>query len=119
MANIPGVNPFDSVGASAVAPVTVGLSNTLTYNPSAKQVLFVRNGSLASITVTLDGSDAPASVKVPGTGSTFDVTPGAVVNVAAGATMQIPLANFRAYLVGDVTLAVSLATDVTAWMVEV
>lgn len=119
MANIPSVNPFDSVGASALAPVAVGVTNTLTYLPAAKQVLFIRNDSLASITATLDGSEAPATVKVPGTGSTFDTSPGATVTVAAGATMQIPLASFRAYLVGDVTLAISLETDVTAWLLEV
>lgn len=119
MANIPSVNPFAAVGASVVAPVAVGLSNTLTYNASTKQVLFVRNGSGASITLTLDGAEAPASVKVPGTGSTFDSSPGASIVVAAGATVQIPLGNFRAYLVGAVTLGVSLATDVTAWITEV
>lgn len=119
MANIPSVNPFASVGASAVAPVAVGLTNTLTYKPSTRQVLFVRNGSGASVNVTLDGSESPASVKVPGTGQTTDTSAGAVIAVAAGATMQIPLGNFRAYLVGDVTLAVSVVTDVTAWIVEV
>ena len=30
-----------------------------------------------------------------------------------------PLANYRAYLVGAVTLAVSAPTDVTAWLIEV
>jgi len=119
MANIPSVNPFARIGAAAVAPVAVGLTNTLTYNPTARQVLFVRNGSDASITLTLKGADAPTAFKVEGTGLTQDLTPGVPFTVAAGATWQIPLSNFRSYLVGDVTLTVSLATDVAAWLTEV
>lgn len=119
MANIPAVKPFDAVGATVIAPVAVGLTNTLAYNASAKQMLFVANGSGASVTLTLDGADAPATVKVPGTGSTFNTSAGASIAVAAGATMAIPLANYRAYLEGAVTLGVSLATSVTAWLIEV
>lgn len=119
MANIPAVRPFDAVGFTVVAPVTVGLTNTLTYNPAAKQTLFVRNASGASVTLTLDGADGPSTVKVPGTGSTFNSAAGASIAVAAGATVAIPLGNYRAYLVGAVTLGVSLATDVTAWLIEV
>lgn len=118
MANIPSVNPFEAVGQTTITPIAVGLSNTLTFEPSKRQVLFVENGSASSITATLDGSDAPATVKVEGTGSTFNTATGAVLTIAAGATVAIPLANFRAYLKGDVTLAISLATSVTAWMVD-
>lgn len=118
MANIPSVDVFNTVGSTTVAPIVVGLSNTLTFNPSRKQVLFVRNGSGSSVTLTLDGADAPASIKVPGTGATFNSATGASISVAAGATVAIPLANFRAYLVGAVTLDVSAITDVTAWMIE-
>lgn len=119
MANIPSVKPFEAVGAAAVTEIVLGLSNTLTYNPAAKQVLYVKNASVASVTATLDGSGAPAAIKVPGTGSTFNSAPGAVFTVAAGETYQIPLSNFRAYLVGNVTLVLSLATSMTAWLVEV
>lgn len=119
MANIPAVRPFDAVGSTVVSPVAVGLSNTLVYSPTAKQTLFVRNASAASVTLTLDGADAPATVKVPGTGSAFSTAAGASIAVAAGATVALPLANYRSYLVGAVTLGVSLATDVTAWLIEV
>lgn len=119
MANIPAIRPFDAVGATTITEVAVGLSNTLTYNASAKQTLYVRNGSGASVTLTLDGADAPASIKVPGTGATFNSAPGASIAVPAGAIIAIPLANYRAYLVGAVTLGVSVVTSVTAWLVEV
>lgn len=119
MANIPSVNPFAAIGAVAVAPIAVGLSNTLKYNPVARQVLFVRNDSAASVTVTLSGSEAPTALKVIGTGLTEDLSDGQAFTIAAGTIWQIPLSNFRAYLVGDVTLAVSLAADVTAWLTEV
>lgn len=119
MANIPSVSPFDAVGSSVIAPVAVGVSNTLTFNASRRQVLFVRNASGASVTLTLDGADAPSTIKVPGTGATFNSATGASIPVAAGAVVAIPLANYRAYLVGAVTLAVSLAADVTAWLIEV
>lgn len=118
MANIPAVRPFETVGSSVITPVAVGLTNTLTYNAAAKQVLVVNNASGASVTLTLDGADAPATIKVPGTGSTFNSAAGATITVAAGATVVIPLSNFRAYLVGAVTLGVSLATSVTAWLIE-
>lgn len=119
MANIPAITPLANVGSSVVAPVTVGASNTLTFVPSAKQVLFVRNASASSVTLTLNGADVPASVKVEGTGATFNTATGASIPVAAGATVAVPLANYRAYLVGAVTLAVSAPTDVTAWLIEV
>ena len=119
MANIPAVRPFEAIGATTITEIAVGLTNTLTYNASAKQTLYVRNASGASVTLTLDGADAPATIKVPGTGSTFNSAPGASIAVAAGAIVAIPLGSYRAYLVGAVTLGVSLATSVTAWLVEV
>lgn len=119
MANIPAIRPFDAVGPTVVPPVAVGLTNTLTYNASAKQVLYVRNASASSVTLILDGADAPATVKVPGTGSTYNTAAGATITAAAGATVAIPLGNYRAYLVGAVTLGVSVITDVTAWLIEV
>lgn len=118
MANIPSVAPFDAVGSTVLAPIIVGASNTLTFNSSRKQVLYVRNESASSVTLTLDGADAPATIKVPGTGATFNSATGATISVAAGATVAIPLANYRAYLVGAVTLDVSAPTDVTAWLIE-
>lgn len=119
MANIPAIRPFDAVGFTVIPPVVVGLSNTLTYSASAKQVLYVRNASGSSVTLTLDGADAPSTVKVPGTGAAYNTAAGASITVAAGATVAIPLGNYRAYLVGAVTLAVSAITDVTAWLIEV
>jgi len=118
MANIPSVNPFAAVGQTVLTPVAVGLSNTLSFDSSKRQVLFIENASGSSITATLDGSDAPATVKVEGTGSTFNTSTGAVLTVGAGAKVAIPLANFRTYLKGAVTLDISLATSVTAWMLE-
>lgn len=119
MANIPAVRPFDAIGFTVVPPVALGLSNTLSYAPSFKQTLFVRNASASSVTLTLDGADAPATIKVPGAGTAYNSASGATITVAAGATVAIPLGNYRAYLVGAVTLDVSLATDVTAWLIEV
>lgn len=119
MANIPATTPLANVGATVVSPVALGASNTLTFTPSTKQVLFVRNASASSVTLTLDGDGAPATVKVPGTGATFNSATGASLTVAAGAITAVPLANYRAYLVGAVTLAVSAPTDVTAWLIEV
>jgi hypothetical protein len=119
MANIAPIRPYEALGSTVLAPVTLGLSNTLTYSPSAKQVLFVENASGASVTLNLDGADAPVTIKVPGTGATFNSATGASISVAAGTTVVIPLSNFRAYLVGAVTLTSSSATDVTAWLIEV
>lgn len=119
MADIPSIAPFDNVGSTVLSPVAVGLSNSLQYIASRKQVLYVRNGSASSVTLTLDGDGAPATIKVPGTGATFNSATGASIPVAAGATVAIPLGNYRAYLVGAVTLAVSVVDSVTAWLVEV
>lgn len=120
MANIPNVNPFTvAVGASPVTPIALGLSNTLEFRPSSKQVLFIRNGSGAAITATLDGADAPSTVPVPGAAASLNIAAGAAIVVGAGATVMVPLGSYRSYLVGAVTLAVSLATDVTAWLIEV
>jgi len=119
MANIPNVNPFAVVGSSSVAPIALGLSNTLEFRPSSKQVLFIRNGSGASVTATLDGADAPTTVPVPGAAASLNIASGAAIVVAAGATMMVPLGSYRSYLVGAVTVTLSLATDVTGWLIEV
>lgn len=119
MANIPSITPLSAVGVTAITPVPLAVSNTLSFNPATKQVLYVRNDSASSVTLTLDGDAAPAEIKVPGTGTTFNSAAGASIPVAAGAVVAIPLANYRAYLVGNVTLMASVPTDVTAWLIEV
>ena len=119
MANIPATTPLANVGATVVAPVTLAASNTLTFSPTTKQVLFVRNASASSVTLTLDGADAPASVKVEGTGATFNTATGASIAVAAGAIVAIPLANYRAYLIGAVTQAVTSVGAETSRVIEV
>ena len=119
MANIPSTKPFDAISAAAVTEVALGLSNTLTFKATSRQLLHIRNASASPVTATLDGSLAPATIKVPGTGSTFNSAAGAVFTIPAGAIWQVPLANYRAYMVGDVTLTLSLATSMTGWLVEV
>lgn len=119
MANIPSLTPLSAVGVTAITPVALAVSNTLSYNPATKQVLYVRNDSDASVGLTLSGDEVPSEIKIPGTGQTFNTTLGATFSIAAGALLAVPLANFRTYLVGSITLMASVPTDVTAWLIEV
>lgn len=119
MATITAIKPFTLPAAAVMTPIALGLSNTLTYNGSAKQILLIQNASGASITATLDGSGAPDTVPVPGAGANFNSAAGAVFTIPAGAILAIPLSTYRAFLKGNITLVLSLATTINAWLLEV
>lgn len=92
-------------GAQDVTEVTLGASDTLTYNDFAHttQVLYLRNPTASPITVTVDG-DGQDSVNVPGVGA-VDVSGGIDIGpIAAGEAAAVQLRSIRAYLTGTVTL---------------
>lgn len=119
MAALTPIKPFALPAAAVLTPIALGLSNTLTYNGSVKQLLLIQNGSGSSITATIDGSAAPDTIPVPGAGTTFNSAPGAVLTIAAGAILCVPLATYRAYMKGAVTVVLSAATTVNGWLIEV
>ena len=119
MANIPSVNYSNASAIQTVTPVTPALTgNTVEYKSNKRQTLYARNGSASSVTLTLKSANAPAAFQCDGTGMTEDLTAGAALTVAAGATRAVPLLAYRAYLQGAVTLDASAVTDVSLWLVE-
>ena len=119
MATIPSVNYSRASAPQTVTPVTPALTaNVLEYKPTARQTLYIQNGSGAPINVTLKGSAAPAAYQCPGTLRTEDLTTGSVVAVAAGAIRAIPLLQAAQVLQGNATVDFSAVTTVTCWLVE-
>lgn len=119
MAAITPVSPFSLPAGAVLTPITLGASNTLVYKGAKKQLLLIQNGSGASVTATLDGSLAPDTIPVPGTGGTYNSAAGAVFTIAAGAIMCVPLGTYRALMKGNVTLTLSSATSVSGFLIEV
>lgn len=94
--------PVSQTDFFASAVTTLSSSDTLTYDPSKKQLLVLRNTTAGSLTLTIDG-DAGTSVGVPGVGS-VSVSSGVNVTVGAGASKSVMLSSISAYLQGVVTL---------------
>lgn len=89
--------------------------DTLAYVQGANQEMELENSSGSSVTVTLLGSTASATLPVTGAGNlgtggtTINAAAGKAIVVAAGTTQRIPLDSLAAYLQGSVTLTSSTA----------
>lgn len=115
MAAIPSTSTQQQ-GDFVVAKITLGASDTLTYTQNSGQYLVLENTTGSPITATIDGSGG-ATVPIPGTGATFDVSTGKAVVVAAGTIRAVKLDTISAYLQG--TVAVTGGTGLTAYILTV
>ncbi|MEY2655414.1 MAG: Salicola phage CGphi29 [Pseudomonadota bacterium] len=102
MAAIASVNAAQA-GAFAAALTTLGSSDTITYSPSRKQLLVLRNPTGSTLTLTIDG-DGGTTVPVDGIGS-VSVSSGTTIAVPAGESRAVVLSTIRHYLQGVVTLS--------------
>ena len=103
MAAITATN-IQGTGWKAATKTTLGASDTLTYDPSTNQILFLYNVTAGPLTPKIDGDGASAAIPVPGYG-TVDATPGLTASsVAAGAAVAIVLKANSAFTKGTVTI---------------
>lgn len=116
MAVIASVTTRDKAGDFAVAPTELTGTDSLVYNAAAVQTLFIRNGTVGSVTIVIDGADS-GSVSLPGQGKPIDNSAGYSITVAAGATRAVVLSSIRNFLKGAVAVTGG-AADVEAWIIE-
>lgn len=90
-------------GQKAVTITTLGASDTLVYNASAKAVLYLNNGTAGALTPKIDGDGA---VDVPCAGILDVVTSAGLTldSIGIGAVVAIPLDSINAYLKGTITI---------------
>lgn len=84
----------------AAAITTLSADDTITYNPSRKQLLLFRNTTGGSLTATIDGASG-TTVNAPGLGA-VNVAAGKAIVVAAGASVGVLLSAISGYLSGVV-----------------
>lgn len=91
------------VGVFTVTELTLGSSDTITYNASYKQLLIVRNPTGGAISPIIDGADG-MSVVVDGIGSVSVGSGYAMGSIAAGACKAVVLQTVREFCRGVVTV---------------
>lgn len=89
-------------GAFAAAITTLSADDTITFLPTKKQLLVLRNTTAGSLTVTIDGSTG-TTVAAAGVGN-VDVSGGYAIVLAAGASKAVVLSTVSAYCAGVVHL---------------
>lgn len=113
---IANIAPAGQVGSFEVVPTDLTGADTLVYNQSKKQTLYINNTTIGSVTVNIDGDEA-TTVNCAGLGASTDVSLGYDVVVPAGEVHAVQLANIRAFLQGTVSVTGG-ATGVLAWIQE-
>lgn len=101
MAAITSINA-QQVGSFAAAITTLSADDTITIDPTKKQLLVLRNTTGGSLTCTVDGADG-TTVNFPGAPG-ISVAAGYPIVVAAGASVAVVLSTISAYCQGVVHL---------------
>ncbi len=90
-------------GSRAMSETTLGASDVLVYDNSARSILILRNATGGALTPKIDG-DGGTTVPVGGVGD-VDVSAGlTLASIGAGDVVAIPLDTIKAYLAGTVTI---------------
>ena len=89
-------------GEFVAAITTLSADDTITFTPTKKQLLVLRNTTAGSLTVTIDGSTS-TTVAAPGVGN-VSVAAGLAIVLAAGASKAVVLSTVSAYCSGVVHL---------------
>lgn len=91
------------LGAFAATETVMSASDTITFTPSVRQLLTLRNTTASPVVVTIDGADG-TTVAVAGLGN-VSVAAGLAVTVPASTSVAIVLSTISAYLQGSVVLS--------------
>lgn len=90
------------IGSFNAPRSTLTADDTITFNPSRKQLLVLSNDTAGSLNVKVDG-DGGTTVAVAGVGN-VDVTGGYTITVGIGASVAVILSSISAYCKGVVHL---------------
>lgn len=101
MAAITSINA-QQLGSFAAAITTLSASDTITFDPTKKQLLVLRNTTAGSLTVTIDGADG-TTVSFPGAPN-ISVAAGYPIVVGIGLSVAVVLSTVSAYCQGVVSL---------------
>ena len=116
MAVIASMTTRDKVGDFVVVRTELTGADTLNYNPSAPQTLFIRNGSDAPAPIVIDGS-LVTTASLPGQGRPIDNSAGFPMSIEPGVTRGVVLSSIRNFLLGEIAVTGG-GPDVFAWIVE-
>ena len=114
MAAIPATSLLGT-GARVVSKITLGSSDTLTYNPSKDPVLILDNVTGGALTPNIDGAGG-TTVPVAGVGDVSVASGYTTPSIGAGAIVAIPLKSISAYLSGVITI--TGGSGITAYILE-
>lgn len=92
-----------SNGPATVTTTAATASDTLAFVPNSFQMLQIRNTTVGSLDVTIDGS-AATTISPSGYGGTLNIASGKVITVAGNATVNVPLDSISAFLAGTVAI---------------
>lgn len=90
-------------GARVVSRLTLGASDTMTYNASRNPILILDNVTAGALTPNIDGA-AGTTVPVKGVGSVSVASGLTLASIGAGACVAIPLDSISGYLQGVITI---------------
>ncbi len=90
-------------GSRVVSRLTLGSSDTMTYNASRNPILILDNVTGGALTPNIDGAGG-TTVPVKGVGDVSVSTGYTTPSIASGACVAIPLASISAYLQGVITI---------------
>lgn len=116
MAIIPSMTTRDKSGDFPVVRVELTGNDTLVYNPSVVQTLFIRNDSVAPAPIVIDGS-LVATTTLPGQGRPIDNSAGFPMSVEPAVTRGVTLSSIRNFLLGEVAVTGG-GPGIYAWIVE-
>lgn len=102
MAAIASINAAQS-GTFVSAVTVLTTSDTITFDPTKKQLLVLRNTTGGSLTLKIDG-DGGTTVNVDGLGA-VSVSAGYDIVVPASESRSVVLSTIRHYCQGVVTLS--------------
>ncbi len=112
MAAIASVNARQQ-GAFVAAPATLTSSDTITFDPTKKQLAVFRNGTGGALTAKIDGNGG-TNVQAPGL-PPVDVSGGYDIALAAGETKAVVLSSIAAYCQGVVTITGAVGASLTVF----
>lgn len=90
-------------GARVVSRLTLGSSDTISYNASRNPILILDNVTGGALTPNIDGAGG-TTVPVKGVGDVSVSSGLTLASIGAGACVAIPLSSISAYLQGVITI---------------
>jgi hypothetical protein len=116
MATIAINRPFSAFGTNTIVQTELTGADTFAASNSARQLLVVRNDTLASVTINIAGADAD-TVNLAGLAPSIDISGGYDLIVPADAVRSVTISSIKEYLVGAIAVTGG-DTDVFAYIIE-